>query len=185
VQDAAFARPGTRFQYSGDAVNLTGKALEVVTGQPIWRLLYDQMQKPFGESVTQFDLGFGDSFTAMYLAKIGQMILQDGRYGEHRFYRPGFLQELRPKRVAAFAPDIKDSTLEWGLGLTWMPDPPGPREQGVLGPNVIGHPASNGVTYRIDKDHDLVVVIGRNGFKDARTNETWAAKFAQTLAQGL
>jgi CubicO group peptidase (beta-lactamase class C family) len=185
VEDAAFARPGTRFLYNGDDINLAGKALEMLTGQSIWRLLYEQMQKPFGEPVTQFDLGFGDSFTAMYLAKVGQMILQDGRYGANRFYRPGFLAELRPQRVADFAPDFKDPKLEWGIGFTWMPDPPGPREKGVLGLNVIGHGASSGVTYRIDKDHELVVVVGRNAFKDSHTNEVWATKLAQVLAGGI
>ncbi len=185
VEDAIFAKPGTRFRYNGDDVNLAGKALELVTGQSIWRLLYENMQRPFDEPVRQLDLGFGDAFTAMYLAKVGQMILQDGRYGRYRFFRPGFLQLLRPRRIAEFAPELDDPKIEAGIGLAWMTDPPGPRERGVLGPNVIGHGASSGAIWRIDPDHDVIIVVGRSGFKDEASNEAWATKIAGVVADGL
>ena len=158
VEDAAFARPGKQFRYNGDDVNLAGKALEMVTGQSIWRLLYENMQRPFDEPVRQLDLGFGDAFTAMYLAKVGQMILQDGRYGRYRFFKPGFLESLRPRRIAEFAPELDDPKIEAGIGLAWMIDPPGARERGVLGPNVIGHGASSGAIWRVDPDHDVIIV---------------------------
>jgi CubicO group peptidase (beta-lactamase class C family) len=185
VEDAVFATPGTRFRYNGDDVNLAGKALEMVTGQSIWRLLYENMQRPFDEPVRQLDLGFGDAFTAMYLAKVGQMILQDGRYGPYRFFKPGFLKSLRPRRIAEFAPDLDDTKIEAGIGLAWMIDPPGPREKGVLGPNVIGHGASSGVTWRVDLDHDVIIVVGRSAAKDASANEEWATKLAAAVAEGL
>src|SRR5262249_23087612 len=123
LQDLVFTRPGTRYQYNGDGFNLAGKALELVTGQSIWRMLYENMQRPFGEAVTQLDLGSGDHFNAMYLAKVGQMILQDGRYGRYRFFHPGFLETLRPRKIADFLPDFDNKELEGSIGLDWMPDP--------------------------------------------------------------
>src|ERR1700690_500585 len=185
VEDAAFARPGKQFRYYGDDVNLAGKALEMVTGQSIWRLLYENMQRPFDEPVRQLDLGFGDAFTAMYLAKVGQMILQDGRYGRYRFFKPGFLESLRPRRIAEFAPELDDPKIEAGIGLAWMIDPPGARERGVLGPNVIGHGASSGAIWRVDPDHDVIIVVGRSACKDGASNEVWAAKMAAAVADGL
>jgi CubicO group peptidase (beta-lactamase class C family) len=185
VEDAAFARPLSRYLYNGDDINLAGKALELVTGQPIWRLLYENVEKPFAEPVAQFDPACCGSFTSMYLAKVGQMIVQDGRYGRHRFFTPGFLDSLRPRRISEFAPGIDDPQKEAGIGLAWMPDPPGPRERGVLGPNVIGHGAASGTTWRIDRDHELVVVIGRDAYKQAAANDEWAAKFVRVLADAL
>jgi CubicO group peptidase (beta-lactamase class C family) len=185
VQDAAFATPGVRFQYNGDDINLAGKALELIAGQSIWRLLYESMERPLDEPVRQFDLGFGDAFTAMYLAKIGQMILQDGSYGAYRFFKNGFLETLRPRRIAEFAPMLDDPKIEAGIGLAWMPDPPGPREKGVLGPNVLGHGAASGVTWRIDLSHNLIVVVGRNGYKQLSANDEWAAKLVKVLADAL
>jgi CubicO group peptidase (beta-lactamase class C family) len=66
-----------------------------------------------------------------------------------------------------------------------LPDPAGAREKGVLGPNVIGHGSASGSVFRIDRDHDLVVVVGRNQFKDYTQNDAWAARFMTVLASGL
>jgi CubicO group peptidase (beta-lactamase class C family) len=186
VQDSAFVDPLRRHRYNGDSYNLSGKALELITGKTIWRLLYENVQKPFGEPVAQFDLGFGDRFTARYLAEVGQMLLQDGAYGNQRLYSPGFLAQLLPQRVAAHAPGFPDEKLEWGIGQTWTPDSPsGAREQAVLGPNVFGHGAASGSIFRVDPDHQLVVVIGRDAHADGSQNERLAAKFIATLAEGL
>jgi CubicO group peptidase (beta-lactamase class C family) len=186
VEDALFVDPLVRHRYNGDGYDLAGKALELVTGQSIWRLLYDDMEKPFGEAVSQLDLGFGDRFTARYLAKVAQMVLQDGRYGAYRFFTPGFVDKLRPVRVADHVPGFADKALEWGIGQTWMPDPSdGPRDKGVLGPNVFGHGAASGSVLRIDPDHQLIVVIGRNAHKDWGNNERFAASFMKALAVGL
>lgn len=185
TQDGAFVTPLEKHRYNGDGYNLTGKALELLTGRSIWRLLHENVQKPFAEPVTQFDLGFGERFTARYVAKIGQMLLQDGSYGAHRFYSPGFVEKLRPERVAEHAPGFADKELEWGIGQTWMIDPSGPREQGVLGPNVFGHGAASGSIFRVDPDHQLVVVIGRNDHAGWGENEKFARSFMKTLAEGL
>ncbi|HEY3594497.1 MAG TPA: serine hydrolase [Polyangiaceae bacterium] len=185
VEDAVFEKPRVKHRYNGDSYNLVGKALEVATGSSVVRLLFEHLQRPFGESVTQFDLGAGNGFTARYLAKVGHMILEDGQYGRYRLFAPGFLAKLRPMQVAAFAPDLEDKSLEWGIGQTWMIDPSGPRERGALGPNVIGHGASSGSIWRVDLDHQVVVVIGRNGFVDPVVNGRRAAGFMQILAKGL
>jgi CubicO group peptidase (beta-lactamase class C family) len=186
VQDSPFVEPLRSHRYNGDSYNLSGQALELLTGKSIWRLLHEHLQQPFGEAVTQFDLGFGSRFTARYLAKVGQMLLQDGQYGGQRFYSPGFVAQLRPQRVAAHAPSFSDAQLEWGIGQTWMTDPSTePRERGVLGPNVFGHGASSGTLFRIDPDHQLVVVIGRDAIRSWGENERFAASFMKVLAEGL
>jgi CubicO group peptidase (beta-lactamase class C family) len=188
VQDGAFADPGKRKLYNGDDHNLAGKAIELVTGQSIVQLLYEQMQKSFGEDVTQYDLGFGDAFNAMYLAKVGQMLLQDGKYGRHPFFKPGLVEKLVPKRVADTMPEAEDKQLEWGIGFEWMIDPPDAKRNkggGVLGPNVFGHGAASASVWRIAPDHDLVVVIGRNEFKTWNGTAEWAAKFMTVLAEGM
>ena len=113
------------------------------------------------------------------------MLLQDGQYGTHRFYSPGFLAQLRPERVAAHAPGFPDDKLEWGIGQVWTPDSSEGREHGVLGPNVIGHGAASGSVFRVDPDHQLVVVIGRDRFRDSAENDRFTASFLQTLAAGL
>jgi CubicO group peptidase (beta-lactamase class C family) len=149
-------------------------------------LLYENVQKPFGEAVSQFDLGFGDRFTARYLAEVGQMLLQDGAYGAQRLYSPGFLRQLLPQRVAEHAPGFPDAKLEWGIGQTWAPDSAdGTREKAVLSPNVFGHGAASGSIFRVDPEHQLVVVIGRDAHAGWGKNERLAAKFISAVAEGL
>jgi CubicO group peptidase (beta-lactamase class C family) len=184
-QDAIFATPGVARRYSGDGNNLAGTALELTTGQSMWRLLHDHLQAPFGEPVSQFDLGFGGLFTAKYLGAVGQMLLQDGAYGEYRLYSPGFVKQLPPRPLAEFAPNLTDKKDQWGIGFEWMMDPPGDRSKGVLGPNVFGHGSATASVWRIAPDHDLVVVIGRSGFKDWGETANWAARFMGVLAEGL
>jgi CubicO group peptidase (beta-lactamase class C family) len=186
VQDLAFVKPLDRHQYNGDSYDLAGKALELLTGKTMLRILYENVQKPFAEPVSQFDLGFGDRFNARYLAKVGQMLLQDGAYGRYRFYSPGFVQKLMPQKVANHVPGFADQELEWGIGQTWQPDAPdGKRENAPLSPNTFGHGAASGSIFRVDPDNDIVIVIGRNQAKSYAKNDEFAASFARTLADGL
>jgi CubicO group peptidase (beta-lactamase class C family) len=185
IQDAVFTEPGTVFHYNGDGFNLAGRALELMTGQSIFRLLHEQSQQPYGEVVTQFDLGFGDGFTALYLAKVGQMFLQDGAYGSYRLFTPGFVKSLYPRPIGDSAPRLINKEIETGIGLTWMIDPPGDRQQGVLGPNVLGHGSGSGTMWRVALDHDLVIVVGRNQFRDGSENDQWATKLATAVAESL
>jgi CubicO group peptidase (beta-lactamase class C family) len=143
------------------------------------------VQKPFEEPVTQFDLGVGDQFSAMYLAKVGQMFIQDGAYGGYRLFSPGFAKRLYPRPIAETAPKLINKEIETGIGLTWMIDPPGDRDQGVLGPNVLGHGSGSGTMWRVALDHELIIVVGRNEFSDPAQNDEWITKFATAVAEQI
>jgi CubicO group peptidase (beta-lactamase class C family) len=148
-------------------------------------LYHEHLEAPFGEPVMQLDGASGTRFTAMYLAKVGQMLLQDGAYGPHRFYSPGFVRELFPKKAAQYAPKLDDAKLENGIGLVWTTDPEGPRENGVLGSNVVGHGAATGVFFRVALDHDLVIVVGRSEHGGWGSNEAWGDKLAAKVAENI
>jgi CubicO group peptidase (beta-lactamase class C family) len=184
IQDARFKEPLTKFVYNGDDMNLTGKSIELITGRSIFHLLYENLQQPFGEDVTQFDLGAGDAFNVMYLAKVGQMLVQDGAYAEYRLYSPGFLPTLWPQLIADHAPNVADKAQEWGIGFTWMTGP-GERAKSPLGPNVVGHGAASGSIWRIALDHQLVIVVGRNQFDNGGENDAWAEKLVSRVAENL
>lgn len=184
AQDLPFDKPGIVHRYNGDGYNLAGKGLEMITGTTFFRMQYESLQKPLGEIGRQFDLGFGDQFSARFLAKVGMMLAQDGVYGDYRFYRPGMVDRLVPSRIAQHIPSFSDKQLEWGIGVTWMPDTPegGPPP---LGAKTFGHGAASASVWRVSREHDLVVVIGRNAFKDWGGTERWAARFMRILADGV
>jgi hypothetical protein len=80
---------------------------------------------------------------------------------------------------------LVNKEIETGIGLTWMIDPPGDREHGVLGPNVLGHGSGSGTMWRVALDRDLVIVVGRSQFKDGGENDQWITRFATAVAEGL
>jgi CubicO group peptidase (beta-lactamase class C family) len=185
LQSAKFSQPRKRFVYSGDGSNVAGKALELTTGTSSFRLLYDNLQQPFDPNVQQTDMGVAEAFSAMYLARLGQMVLQDGAYNGKRYYSAGFLKTLWPKPISQSVPGFEGAE-EWGIGFEWMVDPDGPRSQGVLGPNVIGHHSATGVVMRIDPHHDLVLVVGRNAYAGAwGDNERRIDRFVVGVADSL
>jgi CubicO group peptidase (beta-lactamase class C family) len=185
IQDFGFVEPGTHYTYNGDGFNLAGAALSYLTGRTMMSLYHENLEAPFGEPVMQLDGGSGTRFSAMYLAKVGQMLIQDGSYGPHRFYSPGFVRELFPKKAAPYAPKLDDPKLENGIGLIWTTDPDGPRETGVLGPNVVGHGAASGVFFRVALDHELVIVVGRSKHSGWGSNEAWGDKLAAKVAENI
>ncbi len=185
LQDAQYAEPRQRFFYNGDDLNLAAKALELTVGQSAFRLLYENMQAPFDPSAQQLDMGFGQAFSALYLARVGQMVLQDGAYAGRRYYSPGFLQKLWPRPISESVEGFEADT-EWGIGMEWMIDPEGPREENALGPHVIGHGAASGSVWRIAPDHDLVLVVGRSGYAGAwGDNERRIDRFVVGVAEAL
>lgn len=180
VDRLAFETPGVAHRYGGDGNNLAGKAMEALSGKTMLELLYENIQAPFDEPVTQYDLGFGSRFTARYLGKVGQMLLNEGSYGDWLFFTPETYRKLLPVRLADYYPELPDRQLTWGVGLTPMLDTPP-----ALGPNVIGHGAASTSVWRVDLDHDLVLVIGRNGAKEWDHAVQWTNRFVEELAKGL
>ena len=185
LQDARFGEPRQRYRYNGDDLNLAGKALELVCGTSALRLLHEHLQRPFDAPVTQFDLGVGHRFTARYLAQVGQMILQDGAYGQHRFFSSGFLEQLWPRPIRDSVPGFGEDR-EWGIGFEWTVDPDGPREAAALGPRVVGHAAASGSLWRIALDQQLVIVVGRSAYAGGwGDNEKRLDRFVVAVAENL
>lgn len=186
TEGLAFEKPGVLHRYGGDGNNLAGKAMERLAGKSMFRILYENMQAPFDEhSIRQVDLGFGTRFTPRYLAKVGQLMLNQGSYGEWELFTPETYARLLPVRLADYAPALADKALVWGVGITPMLDMVNPGDEPVLGPNVIGHGAASSSVFRVCPDQDMVIVVGRRGSKDYAGTGIWAAKLAKVLADRM
>lgn len=63
--------------------------MSLLTGKDMVTLLHENILDPLGEGlVTQTNLGFGAAYTADFLARVGQMLLNRGAYGPYWFYSP-------------------------------------------------------------------------------------------------
>ena len=156
-------RPGQVHNYNGMGYDLAGKVMEVVRGKSVFRLMRENLFDPLGMAHTTLeeDLGFSCFSTASDFARIGQLLLNRGTYGEWVFFSPQTFESLLPQPLSRFYPTL---TQEWGIGITWMrqPHPQAgtngvPKEATVLSRNVIGHGSATSAILRVDLDHQLVV----------------------------
>jgi CubicO group peptidase (beta-lactamase class C family) len=164
----SYLRPGKVFIYNGVGYNLAGKVMEVVSGKNIFRLMHENFFDPLTlRDTTVTDLGGGTMSTALDMAKIGQLLLNKGSYGDLEFFSPKVLKQLLPQPLDRFYPAA--GGVEWGIGFNWRPRPrldaPASgqtRRLSILQRNMIGHGAASGAVFRIDPDNDLVIIQSRN-----------------------
>ena len=90
----------------------------------------------------------------MDIAKIGQMLLNKGKYGNMQFFSEDTFAKMLPSKLT----DVlgPDTNIEWGIGvMPWFSG------EG-LGKGTFGHGAASSATLRIDPINDLVIVMTRN-----------------------
>jgi CubicO group peptidase (beta-lactamase class C family) len=185
--------PGAVYVYNGMGFDLAGKVMEVVSGKSIFRLMHEQFFQPLGhDNPTIEDLGYGVTCTVEDLARVGQLILNKGSYGDHELIsRETFEEQVMPRAIGDFFPDLTSSKENrYNLGLHYWeerrPDvEPAEGEAAplILGENTIGHGAASGAVLRVDYDHGLVVAVARP-FPGAEYDKH-VRRFLTAVADGL
>ncbi len=184
-------KPGTVHQYGGDGNNLTAKAMELIAGKSFLRLLQESVFRPLGAGINQRDLGWITNATPMDVAKVGQLFLNGGSYGDHCFFSPATFKKLLPVRLGDTMPNLGSPDIEWGAAMVWVydsdPKTPNPytKATSILGPRVIGHGSASSSVMRVDLDHGFVVVMGRYGIGNNDAYGKYLAAFMQTLKDNI
>jgi len=154
---------------NGMGYDLAGKVMESVSGKSIFRLMHENFFTPLGVSKTTIDdLATATTSSAEDIARMGQLLLNKGSYGGRYFFSPETFDQLLPKQLSTYYPELDDS-IEWGIGLTWMraKDPNArkdgaPEDKTLLSQNTIGHGAASSAILRVDLDNEIVVSQVRN-----------------------
>jgi len=144
--------------YNGLGYALAGKIMERVSGRALPMLFQECLLRPLGAEHTIIEGTSWDcTSTCLDMARIGQMLLNRGSYGEYEFFSKKSFAKMLPIKLSGIAPGV---TAEWGIGL-----------HGPAGGPTIGHGGSSGALLHIDLKHDLLYVIAQNtpgkGKKDA------------------
>jgi CubicO group peptidase (beta-lactamase class C family) len=164
-------KPGAKFLYNGMGFDLAGKVMEIVSGKSFFRLMHENFFIPLGQdNPTMVDLGFGIDCTVMDLARVGQLLLNKGAYGNVRFFsEETFERVIRPRPLKEFFPKIEGmGDYKYNLGLNTQEDtreddnpadnvPPAR----LFSDNSLGHGAASGAILRVDLDKDLVIAVSR------------------------
>jgi CubicO group peptidase (beta-lactamase class C family) len=161
--------PGERNQYNGMGFDLAGKVMELIAGRSIFRLMQEQLFLPLGiDEATIVDLGYGTMFTAEDLARVGQLVLNRGSYGEMRLFWPESFEEMMPVVYEDVFPAMEGNKGSYGFGFHVIAEKPLDAEgdeiadaDPILSEQTYGHGSASSTVIRIDFDHDLVVAVTR------------------------
>jgi CubicO group peptidase (beta-lactamase class C family) len=143
-----FVEPGRRYVYCGRAFALGAKMMEGMSGEAFPLLLRRHLLAP----LTMRDTDALDSHrdgisTAWDQAKLGQMLLNRGRYGRMEFFRPESMNAMLPPT---------NRSDRGGIGLE-------PMWRAILGPTAFGHTSASSGVLIVLPDRDLVFVVTSTG----------------------
>jgi CubicO group peptidase (beta-lactamase class C family) len=167
---------GVRYEYNGAGLALGSKVLEQLSGKCLPKLYCDHLYGPLGCTKTSVaDSGGGCSSIPLDMAKVAQMALNQGAYGDLRFYRPETLKQVLPERQTKTLG--QGTQVVAGIGCVWM-------DEEILGEGTFGHGAASSATFRVSPKHDLVVIMTRNG-KGTGGFDQYHKKFLQAIVEGI
>lgn len=167
------AAPGTRFKYSNNDTLIAMRALREALNDDAayWNAPYELLWA-IGANNTTFEMDWRGDYvsssqvwtTARDLARVGLLLLQDGKWGERQLLPPGWRDTLTTPAAA----QPQDGTFGYGLQV-WLLN----RSQGVP-PDTFAALGNRGQHLVVIPSLDLVIVrrgfdeIGGTGFDIAR-----------------
>ncbi|QDU34425.1 Putative penicillin-binding protein PbpX [Poriferisphaera corsica] len=158
--------PGVKYEYNGLSLNLVGRVCELVSGESFERLMQERLWASLGcEKSQSFDTSGGTLTNAKELAKVGQMLLNGGAYGDLYFFSKRTRDEMLPVRVGDLYEGTLTPEVRYGLGTEWFRDVFEEGESGepelVLSEQVFGHGSATASIIRVDLENGLVVTMAR------------------------
>jgi len=167
---------GEGYQYTSTSLELAWAFASLATGESISAFSRDHLFAPLECPRTEVrNTGGATQSTALEMARLGQMLLNRGSYGNKRFLAEAVVAEMLPRRhTKTLGPYANDRP--WGMGThPWKTDD--------FSPLAFGHAGYFKSTMFIDPVHDLVVVMLRQG---AGTNyDKYYPQFLKAIAEGM
>jgi CubicO group peptidase (beta-lactamase class C family) len=181
---------GKEHRYNNSDTELTAKAMELMTGKCVLRLMKDDLFTPLGMTNSRSsDVCHGSMATALDAAKLGQMLLNQGIYGNTRFFSRETFQKMLPVRMKTYWPDAKFD-IPWGMGLTYFNerDPDAgkdgvPANKTLLSKMTFCHGAASGAVLRVDPENEVVVTVVRT--KQGPNYKPNLYRFLKAVDEGL
>ncbi len=169
---------GQGYQYTGTSLELAWALASLATGKSISTFARDHLLEPLGCKHTEvFNTGGATQSTAHDLARIWQMVLNRGTYGDKRYLSEKTFEEMLPRRLTqTLGPYTNDRV--WGMGtMPWRV--PG------LSPFTFGHKGYFRSTAFLDPLHDLVVIMTRVDPPSGKKYDQYHPQFLKAVVEGL
>lgn len=170
-----YLKVGEKYAYNGTGFNLGSKILEAVSGESLPNYCLNHLLKPLGCTATDVpDGGGGTTSTPLDMAKIGQMLLNKGAYGDMRFMKEETFRQMLPQNLSKLLSHPTDR--EYGFGVSWYKDD-------GLGKGTFAHGAASSATLRIDPENDMVIVMTRNSA--GKNFKKYHSRFIKAIVNGM
>ncbi len=172
---APYYQVGKQYTYDGTGLNLATKALEAISGETLPDFYLHHLLEPLGCNRTYSGNACGDARSIpLDMARIGQMLLQKGAYGEKRFFSEETFEQMLPRNLEYILGT--KTPVVYGIGTS-------PFDGEGLGEGSFAHGAASAATMRIDPENDLVIVMTRN---EAGENfGVYHPKFIKAIVDGM
>lgn len=145
---------GKKFEYDGMGLELGIQLMGQVSGVCYPTMVKTRLLDPLGCEYTNCEnASWNTASTAMDMAKIGQMLLNGGSYGQYRFMSEQTRDAMLPIDINTITTD--KSTTKYGIGTQWF-------SGDGLSDRCFAHGAASSATLRIDLKHNLVISMTRN-----------------------
>jgi CubicO group peptidase (beta-lactamase class C family) len=173
LERPVIAEPGARWVYCGGATALIGRLIAEGTGQPLQSYARSALLAPLGITAAEWMAGrdgvasaaSGLRLPPRALARIGQLVLDRGRWVGREVVPPAWLAAALRPRVRIF--EDLDYGCHWYLGT--VPAPAGPPSRSRRWVGGIGN---GGQRLFVVPDLELVVAITAGSYNAADQSET-------------
>lgn len=160
---------GHEWAYNGVGYELGGKVIEAVSGEAVPLFYGRHLLAPLGCTGTEVSGTHADAFSVpLDMAKFGQLLLNEGSYGNLRFFRAESFREMLPRKLTALLGP--DTTKTFGFGLDGSP-------------KQFGHGTASSATFHVNVDDDLVVIMTRN--KQGTNQDKFNGKIWDAIHGGI
>ena len=153
---------GVRHQYQGMGHALASKIMENISGEALPYLYQNHLFRPLACTHSSADRSaYASRSIPLELARIGQMMLNGGSYGDQYFFSPKTLAQMLP--VAGQDRIGPDKSIRWGVGIKQL-------DSDGLSARAFGHSGATGSFLVIDPVRQLVIAHTRmtegNSYKE-------------------
>jgi len=166
---------GWAYVYTDTGMEVAGKALEAVSGQTFPDLIKASLLDPLGCPNTFSPGGSGGGNSVpLDMAKILQMALNKGAYGQWRFFSEKAYEQMLPIPLPLEL--WREEPLAEGVGNhSCFHD--------GLSAKAFGHGAASGAILRVDPINDLVIVMTRSS--QGKDYEKHQSRFIRAVVDGI
>lgn len=166
-----FVQVGSDWAYNGLGYTLGGKIIENVSGEALPHFYVKHLLDPLEMAHTDVLGTHADARSVpLDIARIGQMLLNRGSYGNLRFMKAATFQKMLPQKLTATLG--QETTKTFGIGLDGEP-----------GSGQFGHGAASAATFHVNTKQKLVVVMTRN--KIGTNYDKYHGQFIEAVQAGM